>query len=59
MNANQKVIAVEEHFMEPSLAQYLGKAASPPAFVSDRLYDFFELRIAEMDAAGVDMQISF
>ena len=57
MNANQMVIAIEEHFMEPSLAQYLGKAASPPAFVSDRLYDFFELRIAEMDSAGVDMQV--
>lgn len=54
---NPKIIAVEEHFMEPSLAQYLGKAASPPAYVSDRLYDFFDLRIAEMDAAGVDMQV--
>ncbi len=43
--------------MEASLAQYLGKAASPPAYVSDRLYDFFDLRLAEMDAAGVDMQV--
>ena len=57
MGENPSVIAIEEHFMEASLAQYLGKAASPPAFVSDRLYDFFELRIAEMDAAGVDMQV--
>ena len=57
MKANQTVIAIEEHFMEASLAQHLGKAASPPALVSDRLYDFFDLRIAEMDAAGVDMQV--
>ena len=57
MHANRTVIAIEEHFMEPSLAQYLGKAATPPAFVSDRLYDFYDLRIAEMDAAGVDMQV--
>lgn len=57
MNDKPTVIAVEEHFMESSLAQYLGKAASPPAFVSDRLYDFHDLRIAEMDAAGVDMQV--
>ena len=57
MKANQMVIAVEEHFMEKSLAQHLGKAASPPAFVSNRLYDFFDLRIAEMDAAGVDIQV--
>lgn len=52
-----RIIAIEEHFMEASLAQYLGKAASPPAYVSDRLYDFFDLRLAEMDAAGVDMQV--
>ncbi|MDG1407011.1 MAG: amidohydrolase family protein [Octadecabacter sp.] len=51
------VIALEEHFMEPSLAQYLGKAASPPVYVSDRLYDFFDLRLSEMDSAGVDMQV--
>ena len=57
MSARPDVIAIEEHFMEPSLAQYLGKAASPPAFVSDRLYDFFDLRLKEMDAAGVDMQV--
>lgn len=57
MSANRRVIAIEEHFMEASLARHLGKAASPPAFVSDRLYDFFDLRIAEMDAAGVDMQV--
>ena len=54
---NQMVISVEEHFMETSLAQHLGKAASPPAIVSDRLYDFFDLRIAEMDAAGIDKQV--
>lgn len=53
----QTIIAVEEHFMERSLAQHLGKAASPPAAVSDKLYDFFNLRIAEMDAAGIAKQV--
>lgn len=57
MDAKPKVIAVEEHFMESSLAQHLGPAASPPAAISDRLYDFFGARIAEMDEAGVDMQV--
>jgi len=52
-----ELIAVEEHFMEPSLAQYLGKAASPPAAMHAKLYDFFEVRLAEMDAAGIDKQI--
>lgn len=57
MDETAPVIAVEEHFMHTSLAQHLGKAASPPARVSERLYDLEELRIAEMDAAGIDMQV--
>ncbi|SLN21056.1 amidohydrolase family protein [Roseisalinus antarcticus] len=51
------IIAVEEHFMEHSLAQHLGKAAAPQAAVSDKLYDFFEGRIAQMDAAGIAKQV--
>ncbi|KAA9006788.1 amidohydrolase family protein [Histidinibacterium aquaticum] len=57
MAGTPEFIAIEEHFMEPSLAQYLGKAASPPAAVSEKLYDFFERRIPEMDAAGVTKQV--
>ena len=52
-----EIIAVEEHFMEESLARHIGPAASPPAAVRDKLYDLFELRLAEMDAAGVDRQV--
>lgn len=57
MARRAEVIAVEEHFMHDALARFLGKAASPPAAVRDRLFDFFELRLAEMDAAGVDRQV--
>lgn len=57
MSTQPQVIAIEEHFMEPSLARHLGKAAEPPAFVRDRLFDFYDIRIAEMDAAGIDMQV--
>ncbi|WP_346896719.1 amidohydrolase family protein [uncultured Roseibium sp.] len=51
------IIALEEHFMHPTLAGYLGPAADPPSAIRDRLYDFAGIRIQEMDAAGIDMQV--
>jgi predicted TIM-barrel fold metal-dependent hydrolase len=51
------LIAIEEHFWTPEL-----KALRPPELVRDvehtkRLDDLGELRIAEMDTAGIDMQV--
>jgi predicted TIM-barrel fold metal-dependent hydrolase len=52
------VIAIEEHFMHESLTAHFPPAAKaqPPA-ISDRLYDLTGVRIREMDAAGIDMQV--
>lgn len=52
------VIAVEEHFMHPSLSGHFppGAMAHPPA-ISDRLFDLLGVRIREMDAAGIDRQV--
>ncbi|KPP83918.1 MAG: 2,3-dihydroxybenzoate decarboxylase [Rhodobacteraceae bacterium HLUCCA08] len=52
-----KVIAIEEHFMHPALADHFGKAAHGPGPISDRLFDYTDLRLREMDAAGVDMAV--
>lgn len=53
-----KVIAIEEHFMEHAFAAHLGHAiAGQPARISDRLFDLADLRLREMDAAGIDMQV--
>jgi predicted TIM-barrel fold metal-dependent hydrolase len=54
----QPVIAIEEHFMEKEFANLLGPAAmhQPPP-ISDRLFDQVGIRLTEMDAAGVDMQV--
>lgn len=53
-----RVIAVEEHFMHEALSRHLGHiVASQPQDTRDRLFDFFGTRIAEMDAAGIDMQV--
>lgn len=51
------VVAVEEHFMHETLARNLGAAANAPEHIRRRLYDFADIRLQEMDAAGIDMQI--
>lgn len=52
------VIAIEEHFMHPSLSAHFppGALAQPPS-IGDRLFDFMGVRIEEMDAAGIDRQV--
>ena len=57
MNNKHKIIAVEEHFMHPSLSNHLGHAAQQPDQIKERLFDFSDIRIREMDSAGIDVQI--
>ena len=49
-----KVIALEEHFTSPKLRALRGEKDSP---VQRKLDDLGELRIREMDAAGIDLQV--
>ena len=57
MKTKHKIIAVEEHFMHPSLSNHLGHAAQQPDQIKERLFDFSDIRIREMDSAGIDVQI--
>jgi 2,3-dihydroxybenzoate decarboxylase len=57
-----RVIALEEAFSAPDLLPWPGPAAvgMPPRWVGEwgrRLPDFTELRLADMDAHGVDVQV--
>ncbi len=52
-----RIIAVEEHFMHPALSDHFGAAARHPPEISKRLYDYAELRVEEMDAAEIDLQV--
>ncbi|MDE0696264.1 MAG: amidohydrolase family protein [Boseongicola sp.] len=55
---SQCVIAVEEHFMHAALTEHFAAAArGQPAPLMARLHDFTGIRIDEMDAAGIDMQV--
>lgn len=55
-----KVIAVEEAFSVPELIPWPGKAQMPPGWGQEwgrRLADITELRLADMDEHGVDVQV--
>jgi 2,3-dihydroxybenzoate decarboxylase len=55
-----EVIAVEEAFSVPELIPWPGEARMPADWGQEwgrRLADFTELRLADMDEHGVDMQI--
>jgi 2,3-dihydroxybenzoate decarboxylase len=52
------VIALEEHYWDKELAtQFVGAEGTRDARMLERLYDLGELRIKEMDEAGIDMQV--
>jgi predicted TIM-barrel fold metal-dependent hydrolase len=56
--AQAKIITIEEHFWTPELrdASGAGKWMKDPEMIR-RLEDFGDIRIREMDAAGIDLQV--
>jgi predicted TIM-barrel fold metal-dependent hydrolase len=50
------VIALEEHYLDPDVAAQPGAFAGAPA-VRERLFDLDEVRLREMDEAGIDIQV--
>ena len=53
-----QVIALEEHYWDKELAaQFVGAEGTRDPEMLKRLYDLGELRLKEMDEAGIDMQI--
>lgn len=53
-----KVIAIEEHFWNRDFAdQFSGPRAERSPDLMKRLEDYAELRLADLDAAGIDLQV--
>lgn len=60
-----RIITVEEHFVTPTFISGAGKASTERlrnsrrdgAFTIEQLSELGEKRVAEMDAAGIDMQV--
>ena len=52
------VIALEEHYWDKEIAaQFVGAEGTRDPKMLERLYDLGELRLKEMDEAGIDMQV--
>jgi 2,3-dihydroxybenzoate decarboxylase len=53
------IIALEEHYVDPEVARHFreGGPEARDAALRERLYDVGALRIREMDAAGIDLQV--
>src|SRR5438045_594276 len=54
-----QVIALEEHYLDPEVARHFkeGGPEARDAALRERLHDVGELRIREMDEAGIDLQV--
>lgn len=54
-----RIIALEEHYWDQEVAATIGAAdaARRSSGIVERLYDYSELRIKEMDEAGIDVQV--
>lgn len=56
--AKPQVIALEEHYLDPEIKQHAGRIDGPGRpHIAARLDDVGQGRIAEMDAAGIDVQV--
>lgn len=54
----QQVIAIEEHYWDAEVSANLSVAdAGGPTALQERLLDMGELRLREMDEAGIDIQV--
>ena len=54
-----RVIALEEHYLDHEIAAAYGgsNARRRAAGIGERLFDYGELRLKEMDEAGIDVQV--
>ncbi|MEE8334242.1 MAG: amidohydrolase family protein [Alphaproteobacteria bacterium] len=56
--SGSQVIALEEHYWDETVtAHYTGRNATRSSDLLQRLYDLGQLRLGEMDEAGIDIQV--
>ena len=53
------IIAIEEHYADPELVKHFPAGAQPGVLgpIGKRIHDLTDVRIKEMDEAGIDMQV--
>lgn len=55
--SGRRVIAIEEHYWDPEIAKLIDSPDGRSPVIRPRLDDLGALRLAEMDEAGVDVQV--
>ncbi len=56
-NAGTQVIAIEEHYMDDAVDEFTGRRGGGTPPIREKLADLGEVRLREMDEAGVDIQV--
>jgi predicted TIM-barrel fold metal-dependent hydrolase len=51
------VIALEEHYLDPDVDQFMGRRLAAMPSIYEKLTDFDSIRLKEMDQAGIDIQV--
>ena len=52
------IIALEEHYLDPNVSQHwTGLDAKRPPKINERLADLEDVRLQEMNDAGIDIQV--
>lgn len=51
------VIALEEHYLDPDVDQFMGRRLAAMPSIYEKLTDFDNIRLEEMDQAGIDIQV--
>ncbi len=52
-----QIIAIEEHYLDPDVDKQVGGKAGGGAGTREKLADLGAIRLGEMDAAGIDIQV--
>ncbi len=52
-----QVIAIEEHYLDPVVNEKIGGKAGGGRHLQERLADLTDVRVKEMDEAGIDIQV--
>ncbi|MEO7403829.1 MAG: amidohydrolase family protein [Burkholderiales bacterium] len=55
--SGQRIIALEEHYLDPEIGKFLDSPEIRRAHIRERLEDVDKLRLQEMDAGGIDLQV--
>jgi predicted TIM-barrel fold metal-dependent hydrolase len=56
-SSGMRIIALEEHYIDPEIKPHLADAGRRHAAIMERLEDLGALRLREMDEAGIDVQV--